>query len=158
MTATANPAGKQRPPDKKGSAPQSSAHTSESSPDPDLLAITINVKTGQVVKIEAVNGTGAHHELPDEEKASLAKETGKTTLVAIVEQAFEAGIACGLGDASHEDDLRESEEDAKLRHLLLRPLIENSAVRRLMRRDVLSRAILKTLIQDTPSSRPEAQE
>jgi len=158
MTATANPAGKQRPPDKKSSAPQSSAHTSESSPDPDLLAITINVKTGQVVKIEAVNGTGAHHELSDEEKASLAKETGKATLVAIVEQAFEAGIACGLGDASHEDDLRESEKDAKLRHLLLRPLIENSAVRRLMRRDVLSRAILKTLIQDTPSSRPEAQE
>jgi hypothetical protein len=157
MTAINNPAGKQRPPDKKGSAPKSSAQTSESLPDPDLLAITINVKTGQVVKMEAVNGAGVHV-LSDEEKASLAKETGKATLAAIIEQAFEAGIACGLGDASHEDDLRESEKDAKLRHLLLRPLIENSAARRLIRRDVLNRAILKTLIQDTPGSRPEVQE
>jgi hypothetical protein len=157
MTATNNPEGKQRPPDKKGSAPKTSAQTSEPLPDPDLLAITINVKTGQVVKMEAVNGTGVHV-LSDEEKASLAKETGKATLAAIIEQAFEAGIACGLGNASQEDDLRESEKDAKLRHLLLRPLIENSAARRLMRRDVLSRAILKTLIQDSPSSRPEAQE
>ena len=47
MTATNNPGGKQRPPDKKGSAPKSSAQTSESLADPDLLAITINVKTGQ---------------------------------------------------------------------------------------------------------------
>jgi len=37
---------------------------------------------------------------------------------------------------------------------LLRPLIENSAAKRLMRRDVLSRAILKTLIHHATASRP----
>jgi len=155
MTATNS---KPRAPGKKGSAPRSSAHTSESRPDnSDLLTVTLHAKTGQIVKIERVNGPRAHHELTAEEKASLAKEAGRTTLEAIIEQAFEAGLAYGLGDEGDEDDPMESEKDANLRHLLLRPLIENSAAKRLIRRDVLSRAILKTLIDHAPGSRPGAR-
>ena len=75
---------------------------------------------------------------------------------AIIEQAFEAGIAYVLGDEGDEDDPMESEKDANLRHLLLRPLIENSSAKRLIRRDVLSRAILKTLIDHATGSRPGA--
>jgi hypothetical protein len=146
MTATHDSPGKRRAPNKKGRGPKSSAHTSESVPDSDLLTVTFHTKTGQIVKIEGVNGVGAHHELSDEEKARLAKQTGKATLEAIVEQAFEAGIACALGDEADEDDPLESEKDTNLRRLLLRPLIENSAAKRLMRREVLSGAILKTLI------------
>jgi hypothetical protein len=110
------------------------------------LTVTIDTKTGQIIKIEGANGTRAQHELSDEEKASLAKKMGRATLEAIIEEAFEAGVACGLGEEADEDEPVESEKDANLRHLLLRPLIENSAAKRLMRRDVLSRAILKTLI------------
>ena len=110
------------------------------------MTVTIDTKTGQIIKIEGANGTRAQHELSDEEKASLAKKMGRATLEAIIEEAFEAGIACGLGEVADEDEPVESEKDANLRHLLLRPLIENSAAKRLMRRDVLSRAILKTLI------------
>ena len=76
---------------------------------------------------------------------------------AIIEQAFEAGIAYVLGDEGDEDDPMESEKDANLRHLLLRPLIENSAAKRLIRRDVLSRAILKSLIDHTTGSQPGAR-
>lgn len=148
MTATS--AGKQRPSDKKGLGPKSSA--------PDQLAITINVKTGQVVKIESVNGTATQHELSNEEKANLANETGRATLEGLIEQAFEAGIACGLGDTTHEDDPVESDKEVNLRHLLLRPLIENSAAKRLMRHDVLSRAILKTLILNAVGPRSEHRE
>jgi len=155
MTATNN---KPRAPGKKGSGPKSSAHSSEPVPDnSDLLTVTLHAKTGQIVKIERVNSTGAHHELSDKEKASLAKESGKATLEAIVEQAFEAGIAYVLGDGGDEDDPMESEKDANLRHLLLRPLIEDSAAKRLLRRDVLSRAIVKTLIDHAPGSRPGAR-
>jgi hypothetical protein len=153
MTATENAAGKQGSPHKKGSEPKSSAYTSGQLPGPDLLAVTINVKTGQVIKIEGVNGSGAHKELTEKEKARLVNETGKATLEAIIEQAFEAGIACGMGDEAHEYDVPESEKDADLRHLLLRPLIDASVAKRLMRRDVLSRAFLKTLIQHAPSTR-----
>jgi hypothetical protein len=156
MTATESSAGKQRPSDRKGAGQKSPARTSKSLPDPQQLAITINVKSGQVVKIESVNGTGTNHQLSDEEKANLANETGKATLEALIEQAFEAGIACGLGDTTREDDLLESDKDVNLRHLLLRSLIENSAAKRLMRRDILSRAILKTLILNAVGPRAEA--
>ena len=144
MAATDNAQRKPRARDKKGSGPKSSLA------DQDLLTVTIHAKTGQIVKIERVKGPDAHHELTAEEKASLAKESGRATLEAIIEQAFEAGIACGLGEGADEDEPEdepvESVKDANLRHLLLRPLIENSAAKRLMRRDVLNRAILKTLI------------
>jgi hypothetical protein len=153
MVAADNAPGKPKAPDKKGSGGKSSAHTSRRDADPELLTVTFDTKTGQIVKIEAVNGTGAHHELSDEEKAELAKESGNATLESIIEQAFEAGIACGLGDAADEDDPLESEKDASLRSLLLRPLIESSAARRLMRRDALDRAILKTLIRHATGPR-----
>ena len=143
MRTTDNASGKSRSPDKKS---KSSAHTSEPPLHPDLLTVTIDANTGQIIKIEGANGNRAQHELSDAEKASLAKKMGRATLEAIIEEAFEAGIACGLGEGADEDEPVESEKDANLRHFLLRPLIENSAAKRLMRRDVLSRAILKTLI------------
>jgi len=146
MRTTDNARGKSRSPDKKNSARKSSADTSEPLSHPDLLTVTIDTKTGQIIKIEGANGTRAQHELSDEEKASLAKKMGKATLEAIIEEAFEAGVACGLGEGVDEDEPVESEKDANLRHLLLRPLIENSAAKRLMRREVLHRAFLKTLI------------
>jgi hypothetical protein len=151
MAATENAQGKPRARDKKGSGPKSSLA------DQDLLTVTIHAKTGQIIKIERVNGPDAHHELTAEERANLAKEAGRATLEAIIEQAFEAGMAYVLGDEGDEDDSMESEKDANLRHLLLQSLIENSAAKRLIRRDVLSRAILKTLIDHAPGSRPEAR-
>ena len=123
----------------------------------DLLTLTIDVKTGQIVKIESVDSTGAHHELSDEEKANLARQKNKSTVEAIIEQAFEAGVACGLGDMDGEDDPVESAKDADLRRLLLRPLIEDSAAKRLMQRDILSRAILATLIQNSTNSSAERE-
>jgi hypothetical protein len=155
MRTTDNGPGKSRSADKKSSAQKSSADISEPHPD-DLLTVTIDTKTGQIIKIEGANGTRPHHELSDEEKASLAKKTGRATLEAIIEEAFEAGIACGLGEEADEDEPVESEKDASLRHLLLRPLIENSAVKRLMRRDVLSRAFLKTLIGNGAGARGQS--
>jgi len=137
-----------------GKAPEtksSSAHAS------DLLTLTIDAKTGHIVKIESVDSTGAHHELSDEEKANLARQKNKSTVEAIIEQAFEAGVACGLGDMDGEDDPVESAKDADLRRLLLRPLIEDSAAKRLMQRDILSRAILATLIQNSTNSSAERE-
>src|SRR6516165_7852195 len=117
MRSTDNGPGKSRSADKKSSERKSSDDTSE--PHPDLLTVTIDTKTGQIIKIEGANGTRARHELSDEEKASLAKKAGRATLEAIIEEAFEAGIACGLGEEADEDEPVESEKDANLRHLLL---------------------------------------
>jgi len=150
MTATEE-AGAPKGPTGKGQGSKSSTTTSKSVLQPDLLTVTIDTKTGQIVKVESVDSTGARHELSDEEMASLAKVRVKATLDTILEQVFEAGIASVLGDEGDEDEALESDEDADLRHTLLRPLIERSAAKRLMRRNVLSRAILETLIQHAAS-------
>ena len=154
MSATDNESSKPRASEKKGSGPKSSAQTSKPVSDLDLLTVTIHAKTGQIVKIEGVDSAGRHHELSDEEKTNLAREKSKATLEDIIEQAFEAGIACVLGDEDGKDDSPESAKDADLRRLLVRPLIEDGAAERLMQRDLLNRAMLTTLIQNSTSSRP----
>jgi hypothetical protein len=146
-------------------APESAAgHESAPSAEPaaTLFTFTIDARTAQIVKCESQDASGAHHELSDDEKASLAADGNGDKLEEIVEQAFEAGIACVLGGGG-KGQTQESAEDAELRHLLLTPLIEHSPARRLMQHEVLNRAILGTLIQhsmkpaaDTGGSGPTA--
>ena len=76
----------------------------------------------------------------------------------MLERAFEAGIACVLGDADGEDDPPESAKDADLRRLLLRPLIEDGSAKRLMQGEFLSRVMLATLIQNATSSHSRPRE
>ena len=121
-----------------------------------LFAFTIDAKTGQVVKLESLDSSGARHELTEDEKASLAGIANYSGLEDVVEQAFEAGIACVLGGELGQE--AESMEDAELRHLLLTPLIKHSAARRLMQRDVLNRVILDTLIGHSVKATPPAAE
>jgi hypothetical protein len=144
-------AGAPNAPTEKGQGSKSSKTAAKSAQQPDLLTITIEIKTGQIVKVESVDAAGDRHELSDKEKVSLAKERGKATLETVLEQVFEAGIASVLGDEGDEDEAPESDEELDLRHTLLRPLIERSAAKRLMRRNILSRAILETLIQHAAS-------
>ena len=59
MRTTDNASGKSRSPDKKS---KSSADTSEPLSHPDLLTVTIDTKTGQIIKIEGTNGTRAQSE------------------------------------------------------------------------------------------------
>jgi len=112
----------------------------------DLLTITIQRKTGQIVKVEGGDKSSAHHALAQENRTDFGEET----LEALIKQAFEAGIACVLGDAMEqgEEEAEEPEEERDLRHLLLEDLIEHSPVQRLMRREILSRAFVETAIQD----------
>ena len=116
-----------------------------------LFAFTIDSKTARVVKIESLDPSGTRRELSDEEKASVLSEIVESRLEDIVEQAFEAGIACVLGDRN-EELAQESEEEAEVRRLLLRPLIEHSAAKRLLEREVLSRVVLGTLIRQSLKS------
>ena len=140
MTATDDAAADAKRRAGKNQAPKSPA-TSE------LLTITIQAKTGQIVKIQSAEAGGGLSELSDQERADLLKKGSKDTLEALIEQAFEAGIACVLGDAIGRSEADESEEEADLRHLLLESLIRQSPVQRLMKREVLSRAFLGTVVQ-----------
>ncbi len=88
---------------------------SSAGPGPGLFALTIDASTGQITGLEKVDSAGGRRQLSEQEKASLqARKSSWNTLEAIVEQAFEAGIACALGS----DDAQESEDDAEVRRIL----------------------------------------
>lgn len=150
--------------DKSTSPPRKSrrqgghASTSEQLSRPERFTVTLDANTGEIIEIEGVDATGARHELSKNERLDLSRYNGQFSLEELLEQAFEAGIACVLGGEDGPDEAKEAREDADLRRILLKPLIEESPAARLMRRDVLDRAIVETLLHHSLKSRPESRE
>jgi hypothetical protein len=119
----------------------------------ERFAFTFDVNTGTVVTFESVDPAGRRHKLSKSEKIDLAKENHVPTLEVLLENAFEAGIACVLGEGSQAGVTeRETPDDKDLRRLLLKPLIERIAAARLMKREVLRQAIVQTLLEDVTKS------
>lgn len=118
-----------------------------SSAGPDLFAFTIDASTGQITRLEKVDSTGARRHLSEQDKASLQASKFSHTLEAIVEQAFEAGIACAIGNGDEKDEAPELEDEAEVRRTLLLPLMERSRTTTLLQRSVLGHAILATALQ-----------
>ena len=125
--------------------PTRSAPTADT-PATALIAIMIDVDTGRVVDVEGRDTSGSRRDLSTTEKATLVNRWGSRSVEDLLEQAFEAGIACVLDGDMEPDSTDESPDDAKLRRLLLAPLIERSGVKRLMESAVLDRAISSTLV------------
>ena len=127
-------------------------------PGPSLFAFTIDASTGQIGGLEKVDGAGARRLLSDQDKASLQASKSWHTLESIVEQAFEAGIACVLGNGDDKDEAQELEGEAEVRRTLLLPLMERSRAMTLLHRGVLGQAILATALQQaTEPHAPEAE-
>ena len=131
-----------------------------SGPEPAVMAarisFTVDTASGRTVTVEAVDDAGVRRELTAEEKSGLANAGANDTLADILEKTFEAGITAVLGEDGKEDEEAESEDGANLRHLILRPMIARSAVKRFLNRDVLVRAVLGGLLQEAAS--PDAQD
>ena len=114
-------------------------------PARNYLTVTIDADSAQVIRVDGVDESGVLRELSRDERETLVKDLSGNKLQDVVEQAFEAGIACVLG-GDERNTPAESPEEAELRHRLLAPLIQRSAVARLMERGALNRAVLNTLI------------
>jgi hypothetical protein len=138
-------------PPRGGQGETSSPSKSETVPHPNLVAFTIDADAGRIVKIEKVDSTGARRDLSDEDAASLTKRN-TLTLETLIERAFEAGIACVLGDEAPQDEALESEDDA-LSRLLLMPLMERTPVHSLPQGEVLGRVILASAIEQATGYR-----
>jgi hypothetical protein len=111
-----------------------------------LLVFTIDSNNGQIVKFERVDKSGVNHLVSEDEWRKLVKQGKETGMERLLEDVFEAGIACGVGDASAPEEELESEEE-DLRRALLKPLFEHSAAARLARGKDLRQAVLQSLIQ-----------
>ena len=121
-------------------------------PQPNLFGVTVNADTGEILKVEKVEGTGARRDLRDEDLASLAA-TVAPTLSALLEQVFEAGIACMLGVRAGHDEPEESAEEADLRRALLTPLMEGTLAIDALKTEVLGKAILASAIAQVAAAR-----
>ena len=125
-------------------------------PGPRLFAFTIDASTGQIAELEKVDSAGVRRVLSDQDKASLQANKSCQTLESIVEQAFESGIACVLGDGGDKDEAQELDEEAEVRRTLLLPLMGRSRTMALLHRGALGRAILATALQQATA--PHASE
>jgi hypothetical protein len=124
---------------------EAKSNPSSRTSQPNLFALTISADTGEVVKIEKVEGTGARRDLQDDDQVMLALKDAPA-LDALIERAFEAGIACVLGAQDEREDAEETDEEADLRRALLMPLIDNTLAKGLLEQGVLGKAILASAI------------
>jgi len=119
-------------------------------PEPGLINATIDAATGKVVEVLSIDGAGASEKLTTNLRAKLSEQSGDTTLEDLFGEAFEAGIACVLGDDAEdgeEDETGDTAADVSLRRQILRQMIERSTAQRFTKNDVLGRAIVRTLLQ-----------
>jgi len=118
---------------------------------PAFLVFTLDASSGDIVRVDGLDQAGASQELSTEDKLQLARQNGHA-LNNLIEQAFEAGVACVLGSPGDDNDSPESEDEARVLHLLLQPLIDESATKGLINRAVPGRVVLDMLIQNAASS------
>ena len=112
-----------------------------------LFAFTLDASTGQITRLEKVDSGGARRQLSEQDKASLQPGPSWPTLEAIIEQAFEAGVDCVLGNEDEKDEAQELEDEVEVRRILLLPLMERGRMMALLQRSVLGQAILATALQ-----------
>ena len=131
---------------------------SSAGPGPGLFAFTIDASTGQITKLEKVDSAGTRRQLSEQDKISLQSSKSWHTLEAIVEQAFEAGIASVLGNGDEKNEAQELEDEAEVRRTLLHALMERSRTMTLLQRSVLGQAILATALQQVTASQASEAE
>jgi hypothetical protein len=118
----------------------------------ERLALTLDTSTGEIIKVENLDPGGQRRELSNTEKANLAKQTRGAGVEALLERAFEAGIACVLDDEDRKEDESETEDEAGVRRILLNALMERTGAARAMQKEILRQAIVQTLIQEVAGS------
>jgi hypothetical protein len=114
----------------------------------NLFSFTLDAATGQVVKVEKLDAAGTRRKVPDRQVKILVRKE-RARLEEAIEEAFEAGINCVLGENGEQHEAQETEQDAELRHVLVAPLIEHSSASHLLKRETLDRALLGSLIQQS---------
>ena len=97
-----------------GDAPKAKRTTSGPELSADLVSFTIDVKSGRIAKVEAVDPSGDRHALSEEEALRLATRH-VATLEDVLERAFEAGISAVLGDTSATSPSKTPRRKAKRR-------------------------------------------
>ena len=122
-------------------------------PDPDKappshdstrqLLFTLDAATHQVIKVETVTRTGAHRELSERQSAELMGDDDLDSLESAIDEAYEAGVAEGLGEAENAED----DEELALEQLLIDPGVELQLLQRGIGRLLVRKVLLRRLLR-----------
>jgi predicted XRE-type DNA-binding protein len=105
------------------------------------------MRARRIIEVLSIDDAGAPAKLRTDRRGAPSKQGVDEALEDLFEQVFDAGIACVLGDDGEDADAGESDEDIALRRQIFRGIIEHSMAQRLMQKEVLGRAMVRTLIQ-----------
>jgi hypothetical protein len=128
----------------------------QAKPPSGIYSVTVNTADGKILTVERVDTAGERHPLTAEDKKQLAAGQAIMPLRHLVEQAFEAGIECVLGESSAKHHA-ESKEDGELSDILIQALIEGGKAKELVKHDTLHRAAVETLIVHAAKGEGPAQ-
>ena len=112
----------------------------------EQLIFTLSVPTGAVVKIEKVDPAGKRNDITKDQTVALAGRRNLHEIEVALDEAFEAGISSVLDPGNDDEEPDESEEEVKLRRVLLTGII-GQAVRRRLQRQLVQRLILSQTLR-----------
>src|SRR5262245_47448531 len=77
----------------------------------EQVMVTINTPMGRIVKVERIDKAGKRQELAEEDWAKLVGEDEVEEIEAVLEEAFETGVAAVLGEEYDDDEAYEDDEE-----------------------------------------------
>ena len=124
---------------------------------PESMVFTLDTATGGALKLEVVDATHVPREITKAERLELARKF-HDGVDALLERAFEAGVAVLLDGDGAKEERDETDDEAGVRRILLEPLLEETFAARDARRASIRKAIVRSLIEDVAAAgRPEAE-
>jgi hypothetical protein len=124
---------------------------------PESMIFTLDTATGGVLKLEIVDATHILREITKAERLELAQKF-HGGVDALLERAFEAGVAALLDGEGEKEERDETDDEAGVRRVLLEPLLEETFAARDVRRASIRKAIIRSLIEDVAAAgAPEAE-
>jgi len=116
----------------------------------EQVMVTINTPMGRIVKVERIDKAGKRQELAEEDWAKLVGEDEVEEIEAVLEEAFETGVAAVLGEEYDDDEAYEDDEEKALRRLLIAGLLRRRPVqRRILQRLLVSRLLHQRVLKRT---------
>jgi hypothetical protein len=115
----------------------------------------MNAATHEVLGVARLDLTGQRQPVSDEECTELIGHEAVDEVMQSAQNAFEAGVAEGLGEAEDEDDI---DADALLSTLLLSHSIQAEVLPLDTRRTLLRRLLLRSLLRRRLPYAPSASQ
>jgi hypothetical protein len=113
----------------------------------DSRQLLITLSGNEVIKVEALDGAGKRHALPDEDFATLVGDDDVEDLLPVLEEAYVAGFSDAGSDVFEDDRNEDEPDDRDLEQAVVRGVASRSLIRRGVRKLILGRLVKRELLR-----------